>query len=183
MRIFFASLGLVLAALFGTAATLVLLPPGSTVHVDLARSREEILSTVPDPAVRSSLRSRAEAFAERLHPVLSRRVALRRFDARLALSVSALRLALALAVLPLAGAAVLLGAVAGLLRRRTLIDRTGYHSLTWSYLGKAAFALSLGAYAFTAVSPLGPPVWTLYAFAVASAGGAGLYLGNLPPKL
>lgn len=183
MRIFFASLGLVLAALFGTAAALVLLDPGSAVHADLARSRESILATVPDPEVRASLRRDSEGFARRLHPHLSRRVGLRRFDARPALEVSALRLALALAVLPVSGAAVLLGAVAGLLRRRTLIDRMGYHSLTWSYLGKAAFAISLGAYAFTAVSPIGPPVWTLYAFTATATAGAGLYFGNLPPKL
>ena len=74
------------------------------------------------------------------------------------------------------------GRIANLLRHHALIDRTGSYSLTWSYLGKAAFALSLGAYAFTAVSPLGLPVWAFYAFAAASAGGRDSTSGTCRPN-
>ncbi len=96
---------------------------------------------------------------------------------------TAVRSSLALAALPVALAMLLLGGVAGLLRRHKVRDEYGFASLTFSYLGKLVAAFSVALYAFTALSPLGPPVWRLYAAGLSGAAGATLYFGNLPPKI
>ena len=183
MNVFFMTLAALLATLVGTAGWLLAVPSDSPLHARLERSREELLSSLQDPGTRSQVRSRALRAAERVHPFLVRRLAWKSFDARPIVAATVVRAELAGAVLPLLGGLLALGGVGGLLRRRFLMERFGFHSLTFSYLGKALVAVALGAFTWTAISPIAPPIWTLYLFACAAAAGTWLYLGNLPPKL
>lgn len=183
MNVFFVTLVALLATFVGTAGWLLAVPSDSPLHARLERSREELLSSLRDPDTRSRIRSRALSAADRVHAFLVRRVAWKRFDARPVVAATVVRAELAGAVLPILGGLLALGGVGGLLRRRFLMERVGFHSLTFSYLGKALVAVALGAFAWTAISPIAPPIWTLYAFSGAAAAGACLYMGNLPPKL
>lgn len=183
MNIFFLTLAALLATFAGTAGWLLVSPSDSPLHQGLERSREAQLATLPDPEVRSRVRARALATAERARPFLARELGWRRLDVRPAVAAAVVRMELAGAVLPLLAGLLVLGGVGGLLRRRFLMERLGFHSLTFSYLGKALLAISLGSFVWTGLSPIAPPIATLYAFSAAAAAGVGLYLGNLPPKL
>jgi hypothetical protein len=95
----------------------------------------------------------------------------------------AIRALVSLSVLPLAGTLAVLSTVWGLLQRRHLMTRHGFHSLTFSYLGKLLVVGAAGTYAFTSLAPLAPPPWTLYLWSLVGSGGMALYFRNLPPKL
>lgn len=183
MNTLLSTLGLLLAALVTTVGLILALPPDSALHRHLERDREEVLLSFPDPAVRSKIRARALAAAQAAHPHLAPVLKVRGLDARSVVSAAIIRASAAAATLPILGILGSLGVTAGFLRRRLKIERTGFHSLTFSYLGKALAALSGAAFLFTAVSPLGPPIWTLYIFSFGVAGGCCAFFGNLPPRL
>jgi hypothetical protein len=71
----------------------------------------------------------------------------------------------------------------GFSRRERAKLTFAYCSATWSYVGKHSIAFALAGYVFTAFCPIGFPIWMLYVFAAAAAGGAGLYVAHLPPKI
>lgn len=183
MSTLLSTVGLLLAALVATAGLLLAVPPDSALHGRVERDGEVILASLRDPNARSRVREKASAAARMVHPRLLPVLRIRGLDSRPAASAAVIRAHVATATLPLLGSLATLGVIAGFLRRRLQIERTGFHSLTFSYLGKAITAFSGAAFLFTAVSPLGPPIWTLYAFSLGVAGGAALFFGNLPPKL
>lgn len=183
MSLLTTTLSLVLCLLLGTGGWVLAQPAGSPLGRRLEMSREAMLSSVPDRAARERLRERSAVVAGEFRPLLARRLGGARLDPAPALQAVVVRASLASRVAPLSGVLALLAAVLGLLRRRLLIDRHGFHSLTFSYLGKLLAAGSLGAFAFTALSPLGPPLWTLYVFSAVGAAGTALWFRNLPPKL
>lgn len=170
---------LLLASLGVEAGYLLAHPPDWAAH-DLAPTQaERLLALVPDPEARGRLRARSLAAAEAVSG--GGRTGGTGLGA--VLRLAATRTTLAWAALPVAAGIVTLGVLAGLLLRRLRIEEVGFHSLTFSYVGKALASFAVAAYAFTALAPVGPPLWTLYAFAVAGAAGAALYFGNLPPRL
>jgi hypothetical protein len=177
------TLSFVLCLLLGTSAFVLVQPSASPLGQRLIESREEMLSSVPDAAARERLRESSAAVAREIRPRLARRFGGARLDPGPAAAAVAVRATLAGRVAPLGGVLVLLAAFFGLLRRRLLIDRHGFHSLTWSYLGKLLVVGSWGAFAFTALSPLAPPLWTLYVDSALAAVGTALWFRNLPPRL
>ena len=172
-----------LLALATVASYLFVLPPESPVHQRFATDAEHALSVVPDPALRARLGSRATAVADWVMSFLGRVGATQGLNVHPPIVLATVRAALAAALLPVAGAVLLAGVLAGLLRRRLLMEDVGFHSLTFSYLGKVVASFSAALYAFTALSPIGPPLWALYVFTLTAAAGAGLWFGNLPPRI
>jgi hypothetical protein len=173
----------VLVALLVTTGWVLGHPQGSPLEDRLGRAREELLRSVPNPGTQARVRRQAASLADTLCPLLLPRVGVRRLDPRGPAEVMAIRACLSLAVLPLAGTLAVLSATWGLLARRRLMDRHGFHSLTFSYLGKLLVVGSSGIYAFTSLAPLAPPLWTLYLWAALGSGGLALYFRNLPPRL
>ncbi len=98
-------------------------------------------------------------------------------------SAVAVRVVLAVGVLPLFGAALLVGIVAGLLRRHRLREEHGYSSVTFSYVGKFLVAGALAGYVLTAFSPAIVPLWGFYLATLGVSAGAAVYVGCLPPRL
>jgi hypothetical protein len=183
MSLLTSTASLLLVALLATAGWVLSQPTGSPLQGDLERSREAMLATIPDPAARTRIRARALAVGDALGPLLAQRLGGRRLDPRPATQAVVVRATLALSILPISGVLSTIAAIWGLLRRRRLMDGHGFHSLTFSYLGKILTAGSWGAFAYSGLSPLAPPLWTLYLFSALGAGGGALYLRNLPPKL
>jgi len=174
---------LLLVALMLVTAYLGLQAPEAPVHARFAREVDQLLAAVPDLERQRELRSRAGTLATAVSIPLSFHAPRLAVQAQPLLVLSVVRASLAVAVLPVLGTLVAIGVLLGLLRRRLLIESLGFHSLTFSYLGKALAASSAAAYAFTGLSPLAPPPWMLYVFAAAISLGAALWFGNLPPKL
>lgn len=183
MRFVLAVVLLVAALVAGSVAYLAASPAGSPVHRRLDGEAEELLALVPSEGAREDLRERSEALAGRIERAIDRHHAARRVHAGPALRAGAVRACLGAAALPILLALLGIGAIAGLLRRDVLAAEFGFASVTFSYFGKALVAISVALYSFTALSPMGPPVWTLYLSMLAAAGGTAMYFGNLPPKI
>jgi|GEM_PF-6791537 len=183
MRMLLATLLLVLLALLASAVYIVAAPADAPVHARLERDAQEILELLPDPSTRVSIRARAEEAAGAADRLAAGSGGKSRFNLRPAATVAAVRLAVALGAVPIYIALLTLGTIAGLLRRDWLRDTFGFASLTFSYAGKAVVSLSLAAYIVTGLSPMGPPVWSLYLFGLAGSLGSCLYFGNLPPRI
>lgn len=176
-------LSIVLVALLVTTGWVLGQPQGSPLEDHLDLSREALLRTVPNPGTRARVRRQAARLADVVCPLLVPRLGSSRLDPRSAAQVMAVRTSLSLAILPLAGALGVLSVTWGLLRRRRLMDLHGFHSLTFSYLGKLLVVGALGLYAFSSLAPIAPPLWTLYLWIALGSGGLALYFRNLPPKL
>lgn len=183
MKLTVAVAALVIAGLLGIVCAMLVMPSGSAFHAAVERDANSLLLTIPDRISRASLASKSETAANSIHLSLIRLASVSRHDPRRALRASYLRAYMGLAILPIAGTAALLGMLAGLLRRRFLMESLGYHSSTFSYLGKVLFAGAAMGYIFTSLSPLAPPLWTLYGFSLTAAIGVALYFRNLPPRL
>ncbi len=174
---------LLLLAMIVVASYLLVLAPDSPVHTGFNRQVDDLLDTVPEARTRTAIQRLATTAADTATAILSAHAPARAPQARPPIMISVIRGTLALSVLPVLGTLAMIGSLLGLLRRRLLIENLGFHSVTFSYLGKTLAAFSAAAYAFSGLSPLGPPLWTLYVFAATAALGTALYFGNLPPKL
>ncbi len=183
MRILVLSFLLVLISLAGSALYLAVAPANAPGRARIAREADEIPETVPDPHVRRAIRSQAARWTRFAARLPTTRGSAAQAGAEAALAAAAVRAVLALAVAPLFAAATALGVLAGFLRRNRLREEYGYASTTYSSLAKHGAALSIALYVFTGLSPLGPPVWTLYAWSGTTMLGATVYFGNLPPKI
>ncbi len=145
-------------------------------------SAEAALETVRDPLARGSARAEAARWERALSPIgrlLSRRA---RSVERTLVRATALRIALARRLIPLGLFFLVLGAMAGLLRRDRARDLVLYSSVTFSYIGKFLALAALAYGVFVALSPFAPPLWTLYPALGLAAVGATTYVGNLPPR-
>jgi len=182
MRFAAAFVLLTLGSVGGSAGVAALAPGGGEVDRRIAADASSVLATLADDEARHAAESsdRVGTLATRLTMRLPILVASR--ARRLGASAGA-RLWVAGAMLPLLVAAMLVGVLAGLLRRHKLRERQGFASVTFSYLGKQAVAVALAGYLFVALSPLAPLPWALYLASVTAAIGAAFYVGNLPPKL
>lgn len=183
MRMLLATLLIVLLSLLASGVYIIAAPADSPMHTRFEKDAHSILAVLPDPATRRSIAARAENAAHAAERIASKSSERSRFNLQPAASVIAVRSAVALATGPLLLALLVLGTIAGLLRRDWIRDTFGFASLTFSYAGKAIVSLSLAAYIVTGLSPLGPAVWWLYLFGLSGGLGSCLYFGNLPPKL
>ena len=146
-------------------------------------SAEASLTSVRDAAERERATSAATRLENSLSPIL-RRLSKRGGDTeRVVLRATAIRLSLAQRLIPLALFLLALGALAGMLRRDRARDLVLYSSVTFSYIGKLLALAATAFGVFVALSPFGPPLWTLYPAIGTSALGAAIYIGNLPPRL
>jgi hypothetical protein len=174
---------LTLGSVGGSAGVAGLAPAGSAVDRRIATDASDVLATLSDAAAQGHA---TEAFhwGVALAHQLTMRLPLPIGSRARRLGASAgARLWVATAMLPLLMAAMLVGVLAGLLRRHRLRERQGFASLTISFLGKQAVAVALAAYLFVALSPFAPLPWALYIALAIAAMGAAFYVGNLPPKL
>jgi len=158
-------------------------PQGSALESRLRKSQGELLRTVLSPDTRARIAHDAARVGDAVVPLLLPRLGSRRLDPGITARVMTIRALLSMAVLPLAATLWVLASLWGLLQRRHLMTRHGFHSLTFSYLGKLLVAGSCGIYAFTSLAPIAPPLWTLYLWSLVGAGGMALYFRNLPPRL
>lgn len=182
MRFLATTLLAILASVGATIGYVLIVAPAQA-HARITRDLTELLGLIPDGDARTALAaraSRAEAYADRLS---ARLPGPPRRDLRPLIAAMYVRCSLAVAALPVALGMLLLGITAGLLRRHRLREEYGFASLTFSYVGKMIVALSVALYVFTALSPLGPPLWAVYATALSATAGATLFVGNLPPKI
>lgn len=146
-------------------------------------SAEAALGTVRDLSARESARAKADRWEVALAPigrVLSRRTG--SVEKNL-IRATALRITLAQRLIPLGLFLLILGGMAGLLRRDRARDLVLYSSVTFSYIGKALALAGIAFGVFVALSPFAPPLWTLYPALGLAAVGVATYVGNLPPKL
>ena len=184
MRLIILTLALALVVIAASVVYLAIQAPESPLHSEIKRDTEVLLASLSDPKARQNLRaqaeSRADFFGDLGDGLPSRWASL---TWRPVLVASMVRGSLALSALPLLGAILMVGILAGLLRRHLLTENFGYHSTTFSYAGKLILVGTLAGYVWTGLSPIGPPIWCLYLFAVGAAGGLGAYFGNLPPRL
>jgi hypothetical protein len=182
MRFVGTILFLTIGSVGGTTGVAILASAGGAVEETVSHDAARVLGTLEGDA-----RKRTEglsATACRLASLAPRPLQ-RGPSPRLAAAAASVgaRLAAGILTLPVLAAAMLLGVLAGLLRRHRLRERQGFASLTFSYLGKQAVAVALAFYALVSLSPLAPPPWGLYVATVAAALGGAFYVGNLPPKL
>jgi hypothetical protein len=77
----------------------------------------------------------------------------------------------------------LFGVTLGLVGRDRIRLRRTYASPSLAYAGKFALAVSAAGAATWMFAPVDWPAWWLQGFAAGGAGGAALYLGNLPLRL
>ncbi len=158
-------------------------PQGSALEAGLRKSQDELLRSVPSSDTRARIARDATRVGDAVVPLLLPRLGSGRLDPGITARVMTIRALLSLAVLPLAGTLAVLSILWGLLKRRHLMNGHGFHSLTFSYLGKLLVAGSSGIYAFTSLAPIAPPLWTLYLWSLVGSGGMALYFRNLPPRL
>lgn len=182
MRILAVSLSLVLFGALLAIAYVLLVDPAPRSPGRLG-DLEALLSTVPDAPKRATLSREVSVRADRLEAVHGSWLGQKREALRPLWGVAVLRARAAVSFIPpalaLAGTAFLLG----LSRRERAKLTFAYCSSTWSYVGKHAVAFAIAGYVFTALCPLGWPVWTLYLWAGLAALGTGLYVAHLPPKI
>lgn len=146
-------------------------------------SAEAALGTVRDPRSRDSARAKADGWEKALAPI-GRVLARRAGSVEKALvRTTAIRITLAQRLIPLGLFLLILGALAGLLRRDRARELVLYSSVTFSYIGKALALAGIAIGVFVALSPFAPPLWTLYPALGLAAVGAATYVGNLPPRL
>jgi hypothetical protein len=183
MRVYLSTVLVLLLSFLASGAVLLALLPDSWLHRHMVQDPEAILSRIPDPAFQESLRRRLRDWTAAAEQILAGTSAERVPSLRPAAQAVAVRSAVALAATPLLATSLGVGVLGGLLYRHKLIQEFGFHSVTFSYIGKVAKSVSIAAYIFTALSPLGPPIWTLYLYLLTGAAGAAAYVGNLPPRI
>ena len=98
-------------------------------------------------------------------------------------ALAALHAGVALELLPVAILVIVAGFTAGLARREGLRSGSRFASPLRSWIGKRIALLGLGGSLVFALTPLLLPWWTLWAGILVAAGGAGLFVSNLPLKL
>ena len=98
-------------------------------------------------------------------------------------ALAALHAGVSLDLLPVAILVIAAGFTAGLARREGLRSGSRFASPLRSWIGKRVALVGLGGSLVFALTPLLLPWWTLWAGVVVAAGGAGLFVSNLPLKL
>jgi len=182
MRILAVSLSFILLGTF-LAIGYVLFAEVDPRKPERADDLDQILSTVPSDPMRWRISQDITFQADRLEAAHGSWLGRKRSALRPLWGLAVLRATAAVAFLPSSLAMMGTAFALGLSRRERAKLTFAYCSSTWSYVGKHAVALAIAGYIFTALCPIGLPVWTLYLFATMAALGGGLYVAHLPPKI
>lgn len=182
MQLAFMTVGFLVLSVLAAGGYVVLAGPDALAARVTWESLDDLLSSVPDPSARRELARSVGARAVALEATHGGWLGRRRESLRPLWGLLALRAQAGWTALPILGSCTLCGIGLGLVRRERARADFAYCSVTWSYLGKVLFALSIAGYAATALGPVGLPVWMLYVFSASAAIGGGFYATHIPPR-
>lgn len=182
MQLAFMTLSFLVLSFLGTGSYLLLAGPDVLEAHATWESLDTQLASFHHPVTRRELVRRVGTRGAALEASHGHWLGRRRESLRPLWGLLVLRTTAALAALPIFGTAVICGIGLGLVRRERARAEFAYCSVTWSYLGKVLFALSIAGFATTALAPVGLPLWMLYVFIATAPVGAGFYAAHIPPK-
>jgi len=142
-----------------------------------------VIASIPSAERRAAMAESSTRIADQVQGSLAWHPVAGSFDSRPAVALSIARAEAAKAALPVAFGLFYLGVVGGLLRRHLRAENLGFHSVTFSHMGKLLVLAGVVGYVVSGIAPVGLPIASLYVFSAAVAVGATLYVGNLPPRL
>jgi hypothetical protein len=176
------TLSFLVLAILGAGGYLLLAGPETLVVHATWESVGDHIASVPESPTRRELAQLVGTEGAALEASHGHWLGRHRESLRPLWGLLVLRTSAAWTALPILGTALGCGVCLGLIRRERARAQFAYCSVTWNYLGKVLFALSVAGYVITAFAPVGLPVWMLYVFMVTAASGGGLYCAHIPPK-
>lgn len=182
MHLAFMTLSFLVFSILGAGGYLLLAGPDALAVHATWESQGDVLMSIPDSRTRGELAHTMGIRGATLEASHGHWLGRHRESLRPLWGLLVLRTSAAWTALPLLATALACGVGLGLVRRERARAEFAYCSVTWSYLGKVLFSLSIAGYITTALAPVGLPVWMLYVFIVTAASGGGLYFAHIPPK-